>query len=118
MSLNYRYRNLFLAEGIIFLILGFAGAFLLFYPLKGVLTLTFLLALFYFIEGIAQILFASVIRPLKNWGWLVVNGILALAIAFIIWSGWPETSLWVLGLLIGINLIFYGFSRIFLATNR
>lgn len=93
-----------------------AGVFLLIYPLKGVVTLTFILTLFFFLEGIAQIVFAITLRPVRSWGWLVLNGILALAIAFIIWSGWPGSATWVLGLLVGINLLFYGFSRIFLAT--
>lgn len=93
-----------------------AGIFLLAYPLQGVITLTFILTLFFFLEGIAQIVFAVTLRPIRNWGWLVLNGILALAIAFIIWSGWPGTIAWVLGLLVGINLLFYGFSRLFLAS--
>lgn len=95
-----------------------AGCFLLFYPLKGVITLTFILTLFFFLEGIAQIVFAITLRPIRSWGWLVLNGILAMAIAFIIWSGWPGTVTWVLGLLVGINLLFYGFSRLFIATSN
>lgn len=94
------------------------GALLLFYPLKGVITLTFLLALFFFLEGIAQIVFAISVKPMKNWGWLILNGILALIIAFIIWSGWPGTVVWVLGLLVGINFLFYGFSRLFIANSK
>jgi uncharacterized membrane protein HdeD (DUF308 family) len=93
------------------------GLLLLFYPLKGVLTLTFLLALFYFLEGVAQIVYATFIKEVANWGWLLVSGVLAILISFIIWSGWPSTAFWVLGLLVGINLIFYGVSRIFLATS-
>jgi len=49
---------------------------------------------------------------------LIVNGILALIIAFIIWSGWPQTSYWVIGLLVGINLLFYGITRILIATSH
>ena len=164
-----KFKHLFLAEGIIFVILGFlailapffftlafelmigwlfiiagfaqgyraftsrstpgfwwslvsavlyivAGFLLLFYPLRGILTLTFLLALFYFLEGIAQIVYSLFIKNVHNWGWMLTCGILSLIIAFIIWSGWPTTALWVLGLLIGINLLFYGFSRIFLSS--
>ncbi len=95
-----------------------AGALLLLFPLKGILTLTFILSLFFFLEGIAQITFALTLRPARNWGWLVLNGALALAIAFIIWSGWPKDVTWVLGLLVGINLLFYGLSRIFLASSQ
>jgi uncharacterized membrane protein HdeD (DUF308 family) len=93
------------------------GALLFFYPLKGVLTLTFLVALFLFIEGIFQIAFATVVRPLANWGWVLINGLLAIVLSFLIWSGWPGSALWVIGVLVGINLIFYGASRLFLAKS-
>ncbi|MDB2614154.1 HdeD family acid-resistance protein [Chlamydiales bacterium] len=95
-----------------------AGLLLLFYPLKGILTLTFLLAYFFFLEGIAQIVFAVAMHPAKSWGWLLISGILAIAMAFIIWSGWPGSSVWVLGILVGINLLFYGFSQVFIASSR
>lgn len=93
------------------------GGFLLFYPIKGVVTLTFLLAFFFFLEGIFQIAFASVLRTTQSWIWVLINGILALILAALIWSGWPGTSFWVIGLLVGINLIFYGSSRIFLSRT-
>lgn len=94
------------------------GLLLLLYPIKGVLALTFFLALFYFLEGITEMVYGALAKPIKNWGWLVVNGILALIIALIIWSGWPETSYWVIGLLVGINLLFYGISRVVIATTQ
>lgn len=93
------------------------GVLLVAYPLQGILTLTFLLAFFFFVEGIVQILFATTMRPLKQWGWLLLNGVLALVLALIIWSGWPGTSFWVLGLLAGVNFLFYGFSKLFIASN-
>ena len=93
------------------------GCLLLFYPLKGVVTLTILLAIFFLVEGLFQIIFSTAVRPLMNWGWVLVSGIVTLILGFLIWSGWPGTSLWAIGLIVGINLIFYGASRLFLARS-
>jgi uncharacterized membrane protein HdeD (DUF308 family) len=86
------------------------GALLLAYPLRGVLTLTILLIVYFILDGITKVIWAISNRDIVPWGWLIVSGLLSMAIAYIIWSGWPGTALWALGLLAGINLIFFGAS--------
>jgi uncharacterized membrane protein HdeD (DUF308 family) len=93
------------------------GILLLVYPVEGVLSLTLLLTIFFAIEGIMKIVLSFNLRPFKRWGWLFVSGLISLAMAFIIWSGWPGTALWVIGLLVGINMIFLGFSQLFIGLN-
>ena len=93
------------------------GVLLLVYPLSGILTLTLLLTLFFFIEGIAKIIFAFSMKPNTNWGTLLISGILSLALAFIIWSGWPGTAIWAIGLLVGINMLFSGCAMTYLGWN-
>lgn len=91
------------------------GILLIYYPMRGVLTLTMLLTIFFILEGIAKIVWGFKLKPLTGWGWLVFSGVLALAMGAIIIAGWPGTALWVMGLLVGIDLIFFGFSLITLA---
>lgn len=91
------------------------GILLISHPMSGVLTLTMLLTMFFVLEGIAKIVWGFKLKPLTGWGWLVFSGLLALAMAAIIIAGWPGTALWVMGLLVGIDLIFFGFSLITLA---
>lgn len=86
-----------------------AGVILLAYPLTGVLTLTLLLALFFLIEGIAKLVLSFEMRSFGNWGWLLFSGIISIILAALIWSGWPGTAAWVIGLLVGINLLFFRF---------
>lgn len=93
------------------------GVLLLLYPLTGILTLTLLLIVFFLLEGIAKIAFSLQMRPAARWGWLFFSGVLALLMAAIIWSGWPLTAAWVIGLLVGINMLFFGFSLITLAWS-
>lgn len=104
-----------LLSGILYLVFG---VLLLLFPIAGILSLTFLLTIFFIAEGVAKIILGFQLRPLRRWGWFVLNGILALIIAYIIWSGWPGTAYWVLGLLVGINMLFFGLSLIFLAWEN
>jgi uncharacterized membrane protein HdeD (DUF308 family) len=100
------------------LIIGFLylifGILLLLYPVAGILSLTVLLIFFFFAEGIGKLILAFQFRRARNWGWLAVNGVLAIIIGYIIWAGWPQTSFWALGLLVGINMLFFGLSLLFL----
>jgi uncharacterized membrane protein HdeD (DUF308 family) len=85
------------------------GVFLLWRPVAGMLALTLALAIYFGVQGITQI-FLSLEhrRSLSSWGWVLASGIINLILAAIILAGWPETALWVIGLLIGINLLVYG----------
>ena len=86
------------------------GVLLLVYPLRGVLTLTIVLAAFFLADGISKVIVSLQLRQAKNWGWIFFNGLISIAMAVIIWMGWPGTAAWVIGLLVGINLIFFGFA--------
>lgn len=92
---------------ILSLLLGF---YFLFNPLKGILTLTAILMLYFFISGIFKIVFALEYKPIQGWGWLFFSGVLTIMMGAIIYSGWPGTALWVIGLLIGIDMLFFGVS--------
>jgi uncharacterized membrane protein HdeD (DUF308 family) len=107
--------------GLINALLGIVlGILLLVYPLHGVAFLTLILGIFFLFEGIVEIAFAVQVKSVSaNWGWLLFSGIIAIILSFIIWSGWPQNSTWVISLLVGINLIFFGFSlTLFAASHR
>lgn len=91
------------------------GALLVIYPVAGIFSLTALLIIFFIAEGLTKIVLGLQFRPFRRWGWFLVSGAIALCLAYIIWSGWPGTAFWVLGLLVGINMIFFGISLIYLA---
>jgi len=92
------------------------GIFLLVNPLKGVMTLTLVLATFLMFEGIFELVLAFKLRSLSpNWGWVLANSIVTLILAGMILAKWPSSSAWVIGLLFGINIISSGISRIMLS---
>ena len=95
--------------GLVYLLIG---AYLVFHPLRGLLTLTVLLAAYLFIEGILELLVATRARPAAGRGWLIMDGVIALIVAVMIWASWPASSVWAIGTLVGINMIFSGFSRL------
>jgi uncharacterized membrane protein HdeD (DUF308 family) len=91
------------------------GLLLLQSPVRGAIVLTMLLATYFVVAGIFRIVAALSLR-LPNWGWTLFNGIATMALGIIVWGGWPVSSLWVLGLFIGITLIFTGWARVMLAV--
>jgi len=103
--------TLYLLEALLAIVIG---ALLLQSPARGAIVLTLLLATYFLIAGIFRIVGALTLR-LPHWGWTLVSGIISLALGIIVWRGWPVTGLWVLGLFIGINLLFAGWARVMLA---
>jgi uncharacterized membrane protein HdeD (DUF308 family) len=55
------------------------------------------------------------VRDHRGWGWLLASGILSLILGVLIWAQWPASGLWVIGLLVGIQLLFTGWSLVMLA---
>jgi uncharacterized membrane protein HdeD (DUF308 family) len=93
----------------------FTGVYLILHPLAGLLTLTLFLACYLFFEGIFEIIQYFQIRPRHGAGWLLFDAIVTLILAFMIWRAWPASSVWVIGTLIGISMIFSGISRLMLS---
>jgi uncharacterized membrane protein HdeD (DUF308 family) len=92
-----------------------AGAYLAFFPLTGLVTLAILLSILFLAEGVFEIIMAFRVRPHEGWGFLLLSGIAALAVGVLIALDLPGSATWALGLLVGINLLFTGWSYIFLA---
>jgi uncharacterized membrane protein HdeD (DUF308 family) len=92
------------------------GLILIFRPLAGVLTLTMVLIAFFILEGITAIALAVQHREhLRSWGWVLFSGIIDLLLAYLIWAGWPSSADWAIGLLVGINMLFFGLSLVMTA---
>lgn len=84
------------------------GLLLLFFPMTGVLSLTFILAAFFLAGGAVRAVSAFRMRPRDGWGWLFASGLLSVALGVIVLAQWPEAARWLLGLLLGVDLIFSG----------
>lgn len=91
------------------------GLLLLRHPLAGAIVLTLLMAAYFTVAGIFRIITALAAR-VPRWGWALVDGIVTLIMGILIWTGWPVSGLWIIGLFIGIDLIFVGWSEVMLAS--
>ncbi len=92
-----------------------AGGLLLAYPMTGALTMTFLITVFLVLDGITKIVNSVQYRPIVGWGWLLFSGFLSLVLAGLIYSGWPTSAGWLIGLYLGVYLVFLGTSLIVLS---
>jgi uncharacterized membrane protein HdeD (DUF308 family) len=80
-------------------------------PAGALAALTLLLACFLMVGGFFKIVTAVVYR-FAAWGWSLAGGIVDVILAQMIWREWPASALWVIGLFVGINLLFRGFNWI------
>jgi uncharacterized membrane protein HdeD (DUF308 family) len=76
-------------------------------PADALLALTLLAASFLMVGGIFKIVAALSYR-FGHWGWALAAGIVDLILGVLIWQEWPASALWVIGLFMGINLVFRG----------
>ena len=77
-------------------------------PGESLLTLTLLLIVFFMIEGISKVIFALTIRPFPHWGWVLASGVVGILLSLYLWASIPVTAIWLLGVLLGIELICEG----------
>lgn len=87
-----------------------AGIYVLSSPVKGIFIMTLLLAVFFLIDGIYSILISLTSKSGEYWSYLLLSGIIAIVLSVLILSGLPYTARWAIGLLIGINMLSYGFA--------
>ena len=81
-------------------------------PGLGVVTLTLVLIAFFVGQGFVDIFTYMSIRKRRGSGWLLLEGVITLVLGLMIWRHWPNGSLWVIGTLVGINMIMTGVTRL------
>jgi uncharacterized membrane protein HdeD (DUF308 family) len=87
------------------------GLMLIIDPIRAMLSLTIVLMIMFIVEGITSILTALDFRKhVHNWGLLLFSGLIDLALAYMVYLTWPGSGIAVIGLLVGVYLIFTGMS--------
>lgn len=91
-----------------------AGVWLLINPAEGTITLTWVLVIFFLVIGLFRLVAGIQGRGagVPNAGWMIVNGLLSIAIAVLVLVELPSSAAWAIGLLVGIQLLFDGFMLI------
>jgi uncharacterized membrane protein HdeD (DUF308 family) len=103
--------------GILYIV---GGLYFLTHPLLGLGTLTLLLAVIILMEAVFEVIAYFRMRGEGGSGWLLVNALITLLLGGLIWFHWPSSSVWAIGILVGVNLLMTGFSRLMfgLAARR
>ena len=95
---------------------GVIGILILWRPLVTAEILTLLMGAFFLVAGLFQLITPFVIS-LPDWGWHTLNGLITLLLGILVLAQWPVSGLWVIGLFVGIELVFYGVAWIALALD-
>jgi uncharacterized membrane protein HdeD (DUF308 family) len=103
---------LYLLMGLIYL---FYGVVLVEKPVINTEALAVVLAIFLVAGGLLRIVSALTHR-FAGWGWALLNGVVTLLLGLLIWRGWPGTGLWVIGVLVGVELVFCGWALVMLGV--
>lgn len=77
-------------------------------PLFASGVLTVVLAVYFIVDGISEIVGAVQLRPESGWGWMLFGGIVSVWLGIIIWRQFPLSGVWAIGILLGIKLFFVG----------
>src|SRR4029077_5945916 len=106
----------FLWQLLLAIVYGAAGLMVLLRPLAGLAWLTLVLATFLLIEAGLEFVLYFNIRRRVNASWVLFDAIITLLLGILIWARWPFSSVWAIGTLIGVSLIFSGISRLMLSS--
>ena len=95
--------------GIVYVV---GGGYLAFHPTLALESLTLVVAAIFFVEGVLDTIVFFQLRTLPGSGWILFDGLMTLVVAYLIWRPWPSSSGWAIGLLVGVNLIVSGATRL------
>ena len=97
-------------------LIGFAyiagGLYFVTHPLLGLGSLTLLLAGVLLMEAVFETIAFFRMRHMHSSGWLLLNVLFAFLLGGLIWAGWPSSSIWAIGTLVGVKLLMTGASRL------
>ena len=102
-----------LLAGVLYAVAGFV---MVANPALAAVTLTLLIAMILIVAGLFR-LFVAFSTPLDHRGWLILNGVVSILLGIMIWRSWPVSGLWVIGMFVGIDMIFDGWTEIMLALS-
>jgi uncharacterized membrane protein HdeD (DUF308 family) len=88
-----------------------AALWMLTRPVAGVVALTLVLAVYIAFEGIFELVLFSFVRHSPGSAWFLIDGLISLLLAALIFFHWPASSLWAVGTLVGISLLLSGMAR-------
>ena len=91
-----------------------AGLLMIVKPDVGAVSLTLVLSCFFIVSGLFKAI-SIFFTNLPNKFWIFLNGIISTILGIIVIYQWPLSAYWVIGLFVGIDMIFSGWSSVMLS---
>lgn len=92
------------------------GMYMLMSPGAALGALTIFLAVYLIISGFAEIMISYQARPAEGAGWAMFSGFLSVILGGLIWSQFPLSGAWAIGILLGVRLFFSGMTLLMLGV--
>jgi len=96
---------------------GVTGGLFVWRTVTSAEVVTIFMAMFFLVSGLFQLVSALMIHALPGWGWHALNGAVTLLLGISVLAQWPASGLWAIGLFVGIDLVFFGWSWVTLALG-
>jgi uncharacterized membrane protein HdeD (DUF308 family) len=93
------------------------GVYMLFHSYRRVAAFTFALGTYLVLESLFELMLALRLRPIPSRGWVFLDSIITLILAIMIWRTWPARTDWVIGVLVGISMLFNGVTRLMISLT-
>jgi uncharacterized membrane protein HdeD (DUF308 family) len=106
-----------IGEILLAVLYGFIGYYVLSRPGVGLAALTAAITVYLFVEAILEFVLSYALRPLRGAGWLLFDGIVTLGLAIFVVSTWSSSESWLLGVLVGVSMLFSGVTRLLLSVE-
>lgn len=119
-QLVHAYRSSSRPDRLLWTVLGsvisLLGILVWFNPEIGSGFLATLLMLFFAAQGFWKISMSLRLRRFNGWLWMLLSGLLSLLFVYLLWSQWPLSGAWIIGLLVGLDLLLSGIAAMVVAA--
>lgn len=116
-ALNSSSVGSFFLKVVLSLLYAVAGIALIVFPIAGVAALTGFIGTFLLVQAGIQTVAAFQLRPMQGWGWVLFDALASLLLGILILAGWPSSSVWAIGTIVGVSVFLGGITRIVLASK-
>ena len=105
---------LWIALGLLYIVAGFVTFE---NPLLAAALLTLMLGAALVASGVMRIVLAFSMKEGMPWMWVALSGVITILLGGVILARWPVSSLYILGIFLGIDLVFAGIGWIFVGLG-
>jgi uncharacterized membrane protein HdeD (DUF308 family) len=115
-AIQSRHERYFIWRLLLGIVYVLAGIFVLSSPIITALTLTLIMGISIFVQSVIQVVGAFQMKPDQGWGWILFSGIMGIILAILIWSQWPSSAIWFIGIWLGVNFLSDGLGLVMSAS--